>query len=124
MQNVYPSEALQLFEYHMMHLAIPHFLACRELHEQFKDRNVQERDYQVAWVYQKWDGPCEGELPLTETVGHINEVDQDKEQEEDRHIVHDDVDVQGDELQPVDQSEGTQNRRDVGDDSWRAPDFS
>jgi len=122
MQNVDPSEALQFRE----HLVIKEpiwgpSLACGELKEKFQDGNEKETDQKVAWVYQQRYGPGERELPLLEAVGDINEVDDDEEKEEDRDIVHDNVDVKGDKLQPVDHPKGAQDRWDVLDDGRWAP---
>ena len=73
-------------------------------------------------MLQEGDGPCEGEAPLPEAVGHVYEVDQDEEEKEDRDVVNDHVHVPAHLLEPVHETEGAQNARHVLYDRGRLPD--
>jgi hypothetical protein len=72
-------------------------------------------------VLEDSDGPGEGELPLLEAVGHINEEDYDEEHVEGFRVVHDDEDVPFDLLQPIDQTEGAEYLGDVLNGLWGLP---
>lgn len=108
MQYVYSTEALHVFEYYMIIYSWgTSLLAIREFKEKFQDRYKEECDNHITWVYKQWNRPSEGKLPLSEAIGHINKVNNNKEQEEYGDIVHYDVYVKRNELEPINQSECT-----------------
>lgn len=69
----------------------------------------EDCDDSVAKVLQTGNGPCERELALPVTVSHVDEIDDDEEDHKDCYVVNDYEYVPADLLQPIYQSERTQN---------------